>query len=43
MSVWGGLFALLAAIYLSEFAPDRVRKTVKPALEVLLQLGEKTP
>lgn len=26
---------LLAAIYLSEFAPDRVRKTVKPALEVL--------
>lgn len=26
---------LLAAIYLSEFAPERVRRTVKPALEVL--------
>jgi len=26
---------LLAAVYLSEFAPDRVRKVVKPALEVL--------
>jgi len=26
---------LLAAIYLSEFAPEGVRKTVKPALEVL--------
>jgi len=26
---------LLAAIYLSEFAPDRVRRVVKPALEVL--------
>jgi phosphate transport system permease protein len=28
-------FGLLAAIYLSEFASDRVRKTIKPALEVL--------
>jgi phosphate transport system permease protein len=26
---------LLAAIYLSEFAPERVRKTVKPLLEIL--------
>jgi len=26
---------LLSAIYLSEFAPDRVRATVKPALEIL--------
>lgn len=28
-------FGLLAAIYLSEYAPDRVRRVVKPALEVL--------
>ncbi len=28
-------FGLLAAIYLSEFAPERVRKIIKPALEVL--------
>jgi phosphate transport system permease protein len=28
-------FGLLAAIYLSEFAPERVRGLVKPALEVL--------
>ena len=26
---------LLAAIYLSEFAPERVRRTLKPALEIL--------
>lgn len=26
---------LLSAIYLSEYAPDRVRKTIKPVLEVL--------
>src|SRR5690606_32437834 len=26
---------LLAAIYLSEYAPDRVRRTVKPLLEIL--------
>ncbi|MBZ0270485.1 phosphate ABC transporter permease subunit PstC [bacterium] len=28
-------FGLLSAIYLSEFAPARVRKTLKPALEIL--------
>lgn len=28
-------FGLLAAIYLSEFAPDRARRVLKPALEVL--------
>src|SRR5918995_581557 len=37
--LWGMLFAipigLGAAIYLSEYAPRRVRKTVKPILEIL--------
>jgi phosphate transport system permease protein len=37
--LWGMLFAvpigLGSAIYLSEYAPPRVRKTVKPVLEVL--------
>lgn len=37
--LWGMLFAvpigLGSAIYLSEYAPQRVRKTVKPLLEVL--------
>jgi phosphate transport system permease protein len=39
VALWGMLFAvpigLGAAIYLSEYAPPRVRKTVKPVLEVL--------
>jgi len=39
VTLWGLLFAipigLAAAIYLSEYARPRVRKTVKPALEVL--------
>ena len=38
-SLWGLLFAipigLLSAIYLSEYAPLRVRKIVKPVIEVL--------
>lgn len=45
--VWGTIYlslialvvavplGLLAAVYLSEYAPDRVRKTIKPVLEVL--------
>lgn len=37
--LWGMLFAipigLATAIYLSEYAPDRVRRVVKPVLEVL--------
>jgi phosphate transport system permease protein len=37
--LWGMLFAipigLAAAIYLSEYAPRRVRKTIKPVLEIL--------
>ena len=40
--LWGMLFAipigLGAAIYLSEYAPRRVRKTVKPILEILAGL-----
>ncbi len=39
VTLWALLFAvpigLGAAIYLSEYAPPRVRKTIKPALEVL--------
>jgi phosphate transport system permease protein len=39
VTLWAMLFAipvgLGAAVYLSEYAPPRVRKTVKPALEVL--------
>lgn len=39
VALWGMLFAipvgLGAAIYLSEYAPPRVRKTVKPVLEIL--------
>jgi phosphate transport system permease protein len=39
VTFWGLLFAvpigLLSAIYLSEYAAPRVRKTLKPALEVL--------
>ncbi|HEU5104486.1 MAG TPA: phosphate ABC transporter permease subunit PstC [Solirubrobacterales bacterium] len=39
VTLWGMLFAipvgLGAAVYLSEYASPRVRKTVKPALEVL--------
>src|SRR5680860_1232915 len=39
VTFWGLLFAvpigLLSAIYLSEYARPRVRKTVKPLLEVL--------
>ena len=38
-TLWGLLFAipvgLLSAIYLSEYAPPRVRKVVKPILEIL--------
>lgn len=38
-TLWGLLFAipigLLSAIYLSEYAPSRVRKLVKPILEIL--------
>ncbi|HEX2097085.1 MAG TPA: phosphate ABC transporter permease subunit PstC [Solirubrobacterales bacterium] len=39
VALWGMLFAipvgLGAAVYLSEYAPPRVRKTVKPVLEIL--------
>ncbi|HYP55655.1 MAG TPA: phosphate ABC transporter permease subunit PstC [Solirubrobacterales bacterium] len=39
VALWGALFAipvgLGAAVYLSEYAPPRVRKTVKPVLEIL--------
>jgi len=39
VTIWGMLFAipigLGAAIYLSEYAPSRVRKTLKPVLEIL--------
>jgi phosphate transport system permease protein len=39
VTLWGMLFAipigLGAAIYLSEYAPPRVRKTLKPVLEIL--------
>jgi phosphate transport system permease protein len=39
VTLWGMVFAipigLGAAVYLSEYAPPRVRKVVKPALEVL--------
>ena len=39
VTLWGVLFAipigLGSAIYLSEYAPPRVRKTIKPALEIL--------
>jgi phosphate transport system permease protein len=39
VTLWGVLFAipigLGSAIYLSEYAPQRVRKTLKPALEIL--------
>jgi phosphate transport system permease protein len=39
VTLWGMLFAipvgLGAAVYLSEYAPPRVRRTVKPVLEIL--------
>lgn len=40
VALWGMLFAvpigLASAVYLSEYASPRVRKTIKPALEVLV-------